>query len=229
MLRSTESGFGAIAREDGQRAARTLDQMQRNILTNTAVLVSMLLFALATLGCSAPRKVWTVSQHAQPNPLSGETEFAMAPLDFDDLLVGEEPEHEYVARKGDDFKEAWLSDKRAMKVLFADQLAAHAAEGGIEMSSTPDDAAFVVQASVTFIGRGYWAGMFRQRAVMMAVVNIMRPNGDLVDQIVVKETTGVHEGYAAFTAGARLRRLAEKLGAHTAIYLRGRAGGRTSS
>ncbi len=200
--------------------------MVRITLEKTLILASSLFLAVAVLGCSTPRKVWTVTQYAHPNPLAGETHFAVVPLDFTDLRVGEELEDDYIARKGEDFKRLWVEDKHAMSALFTEQLTSLAAYRGIRISATPADAPFVIRPSVTFIGRGYFGGPFKKRAVLRAVVDITGPDGELIDQIVVREVVGIPEaGHLNITAGERMRRLAEKLGAHTASYVYGRAFG----
>lgn len=195
-------------------------------LTCRLSLLSVLLLGIAPIvGCSS-HEVWTVTQYAHPNPLEGQTHMAVAPLYFDDLKVGEEREADYVARKGPDFGKKWLDDKQAMNALFVQKLRSNASYRGIRITEADSDAPFVIRPRVTFLQRGYFGGAFRQRARLKAVVEITRPNGDLVDQIVVHEIVEhVEDDHLNITAGARMRRLAEKLGRHTALYVQARVAG----
>jgi hypothetical protein len=191
----------------------------------SVMVVSVVLAAAALAGCSS-HEVWTVTQYAHPNPLVGQTHFAVAPLDFSDLKVGKERESEYVARKGAGFHRKWLDDKQAMNALFVQQLTSRASYRAIRISETASDAPFVIRPRVTYLQRGYFGGAAQQRARLKAVVNITRDNGDLVDQIVVTEIVeNVEDEHLNITAGARKRRLAEKLGAHTAQYVQARVVG----
>ncbi|MBW2523458.1 MAG: hypothetical protein JRI23_04760 [Deltaproteobacteria bacterium] len=180
--------------------------------------------AVSSLGCST-HEVWQVTRYAHPNPLVGQTELGVTPLDFADLKVGEETESEYVARKGGDFRVKWRDDKAVMKALFEQKLRDRASYRGIRFVDV-GDAPFVVHPRVTFLQRGYFGGAVRQRARLKAVVDITTADGRLIDQIVVTEIVeNVEDDRLNITAGARMRRLAEKLGDHTAQYVAARVAG----
>src|SRR5437763_17206830 len=95
------------SRED----ARPLDWQISAMIRRTAVAVFRLFAAAASSGCSPP---WQIVRQTTPDPFLGKTQFALLPVNFTGLRVGEKDEVSYLANKDDDSKRKWAGDKEGI-------------------------------------------------------------------------------------------------------------------
>ena len=87
------------------------------------VLFVVVLAASFLLGCG-PK--WRVITQARPSPLYLKGTFAVLPIDYTGLHVGEKPEAVYLAEKSADQDDNFRQDKVALNEEFAAALMAHA-------------------------------------------------------------------------------------------------------
>src|SRR5215472_13290260 len=101
----------------------------------TATFLLALAIPLALIAGCGPR--WTVVRQATPDPFAGRPEFAVEPLRFDNLVVGDKSEPEYLAGKDNDQRASWQTDKTGMSERFAVGLGG-AGEGIVVNQLRPD-------------------------------------------------------------------------------------------
>jgi len=171
---------------------------------------------LTVVGCGVP---WTVVRQAAPSPLVGKTSFALNPIDFTGLRVGEKDEAGYLAEKDDDSKANWVGDKKGMNDEFAKACAAEASGMGIQVMPG-GKAEFVIQPKVSWIEPGFYAYVAAKASNVQMTVVIQDASGNVVDEITMEHATGASMTNPA--VGNRLRDDAEALGAYMARYLQSR-------
>jgi hypothetical protein len=171
------------------------------------------------LGCSSTTP-WHVLQQSHPNPMTSQDTFVVMPLDYSYLHVGKLPEDDYLARKDEEFRDKWRSDKKAMNAEFTGELVAQALEHGVRVAVPPAEAPFVIHPQVTRIDRGFFRGITHRDSRLKVVAHIVAADGTVVDQIRLSET--VYSTWATATVQVRLRLAARQLGKHVAEYLQER-------
>ena len=80
-----------------------------------------ILFAAVALGVGCG-PAWTVVKQANPNPMSPQKSFAVEPVRFESLKVGEKTEQQYLADKSTkdpQFEAKWKGDLAAIDQMFS--------------------------------------------------------------------------------------------------------------
>lgn len=189
-----------------------------------AVTVSLALLAAPMLG-SGCSPAWVVVRQGAPNPFSATSEFALEPVRFDGLRVGDKPEADYLASKEPQQKEAWRNDLIQINQHFAASLVQSAA--GLKVS--PDPAAapgpFLIKPHVFWVEPGYYAAIASQAATVDATVTITDPQGAPIDEFRVHVVSPVNLVMGVPTNPSvtdRFRECGQKLGEVVAQYLKAR-------
>jgi hypothetical protein len=186
--------------------------MHRRIL----LAVSVALFSLALIGCGPP---WVAVMQTTPNPFVNQSRFSVLPIDFTGLEIGEKPEGLYLSEKDPEQRESFQGDKAGVNEEFTKALMSKARELGIDvvMATGPNDAPFLIRASVPWIEPGYFAGIMGAPSQVRMRLQIMTADGRVLDEIGMKHLTGA--SVLAAASGSRLRKDGEGLGEWTARYL----------
>ncbi len=189
------------------------------------------LFALVSLvaavflsGC-APR--WTVLSQAQPNPFVGKTEFAVLPIDYGGLMVGEKTEEEYLSEKSPEQRASFEADKAAMVRQFEAAMRESAGGDGIHVATAEGEvrAPFIIRPHVIFIEPGFYAVVASGSSQVTMRVRIETAQGQLLDEIEVVHMTNSSNGPSIGgislnpSSGGRLRDDAAEIGDATGEYL----------
>lgn len=185
---------------------------------------SMLIAVLLTLaalvvGCGPP---WQIMRQANPSPFVGQTKFAVLPVNFTGLRVGEKDEAGYLAEKDDESKGKWAGDKLGINTEFTENLISESNSNGISVvpATGPADAPFVVRPAVAWLEPGYYIGIAGSASKVKMTVQITAPDGAVLDEIIIEHSTGPSIQNAA--VGTRLREDGENLGRLMARYLNAR-------
>jgi hypothetical protein len=186
-------------------------------------LVSVLA-AIFMSGCG-PR--WVVLSQAQPNPFVGKTEFAVLPIDFSGLMVGEKTEEQYLSEKTDEQRASFEADKVAMVQKFEAAMRAYASGDGVHVATASGEvkAPFIIKPHVTFIEPGFYAVVASGSSQVTMRVRIETTQGQLLDEIELTHGTNSANGSSIGgislnpSSGGRLRDDAEEIGDAMGEYL----------
>jgi hypothetical protein len=189
-----------------------------------ALSVSLALLAVPALG-SGCGPSWTVVRQAAPNPMSATSEFAIEPVRFDGLRVGDKPEADYLAGKEDQQKEAWRNDLVQVNQHFQASLIQSAS--GLKLTQGPPAAPgpFVIKPHVFWVEPGYYAAIASQAATVDASITITDAQGAPIDEFRVHVVSPVNLVMGVPTNPSvtdRFRECGQKLGEVVAAYLKAR-------
>lgn len=182
----------------------------------------MLLWLLGAGMVSSACTPWVVVRQASPNPLGGQTQFQLQPLNFDGLHVGEKTQAEYLAGKDPGQRASWQADLLAMNQIFAERL--HSNTPGLTIAPVGQAQApgpFTIVPRILFIEPGFYAGVVAASARVRMALQVSGPQG-LLDEI--QAEVAVPANIANAASGQRLRQAAAQLGSIAARYLRERVG-----
>jgi hypothetical protein len=181
--------------------------------------VTVVLFALALIGCGPP---WVVVMQTTPNPLVNAPKFSVLPTDFTGLTIGSKPEALYLSEKDAGQQQSFAADKAGMNEEFVNALIKQAREAGIEvvLGTGPADAPFQIHPSIQWLEPGFYAGIVGKSSQTQMKLQVTTPDGRVLDEIRMKHLTGASLIYAS--SGARLRKDGQGLGEWTAKYLKSR-------
>jgi hypothetical protein len=183
--------------------------------------VTFLIAALGLLaGCAPP---WTVVRQIVPNPMLGQTTFAVMPIDFTGVQVGSGSEGSYLADKDGDSRRSWADDKASMNSLFAGVMTREAREHGIQVVPPSQAAPFAIHPKVVFIEPGFFTVFINQASEVQMFITISTADGMVLDEITVAHATP--STLTTPGVGMRLRDDAEAMGAYAARYLTTRVTG----
>ena len=188
------------------------------LLRRRTFLGSLAIGAGTTLvGCAPP---WKVLVEEPRNPFQGQRVFAVMPLVFEGLEIGDKREIDWLAERDRDQRISFAEDKDAMVARFATGLMAGAHARGILVvpATGPGAAPFLIRASVRFIEPGFFVGVASKNSRTEMDVRFMAPDGRILDEILAHHETRGSFGPEA-SIGGRLRRDAEALGEIVARYL----------
>ena len=150
---------------------------------------------------------------SDPNdPLHGVRNFAVEPVGFNGLTVGDKPEPNYLAEKKPEQQQSWQIDKAEMARLMVDQLAQRVGAVGITLAPPPPGAPppFVLRINVVQIEPGNFNGFFNIATKATMVVDILAPQGQSVGQSPI--TAQVPATLSNPSSGERLRAAGQQLG-----------------
>ncbi len=171
----------------------------------------------ATVGACVP--AWTVIRQAAPNPMAGQNTFAVKPLSFDGLFVGEKTEQEYQSEKSADQQHSWQTDKVEMAQNFVAELRGQAAGLGLSVSAG-GGGKHIVRARVLFIEPGFYAYVAHHPTEVVLRLQVLTEHGAVLDEIEVR--VAVAATMVSPSSGGRLREAGRRLGGIAADYLRHR-------
>jgi hypothetical protein len=181
------------------------------------MVLGLLFGALLLFGCGPS---WQVVTQAVPNPMLGKNGFAVLPIDFTGLRVGDTTEAEWMGQKDQETRASWDGDKKGMTEKFQAELISQAGGEGIQVAPGPAQSSFVVATKITWVEPGVYTGFVNLPSEVEMTVRITTPDGTAVDEIMLK--TRVDASMIDAASGARLRHCAENLGAIVAEYLKTR-------
>ncbi|GAC1352245.1 MAG: hypothetical protein NVSMB1_13210 [Polyangiales bacterium] len=187
--------------------------MRRNTLFPWLLFLMM---ALVSIGCGHP---WRIVRQASPNPMHGQTKFAVEPMHFDSMMVGGKTEATYQSGKTPEQQQGWQADKAGMNGEFFATLLGQADGLQLTQGPPPDAQTFVVRPIVTFVEPGFYAYVAAISTNVKLTVQILGPQG------VLDEFTVENYQQATMTSpssGGRMRSAANVLGRYVAAYLKER-------
>lgn len=192
------------------------------MLRRTFALVAPLAVASLLVGCG-PK--WVVVKQAAPDPFLGQKKFAVLPVDYTGLSVGDKDEASYLAEKDDETRSSWAGDKLGLNDEFAKKLMEEARAAGIEVvkATGPADAPYLIRPHVAWIEPGFYIGISGGASDVKMTLQITSPDGRILDEIQLEHRTGGTVSEAS--TGQRLRSDGEGLGEAAAGYLAFRSTG----
>lgn len=187
---------------------------------NRRTMIAAMMFALAAplAGCGP---MWRPIIQARPNPLYLQGKFAVLPVDYTGLHVGEKTEAEYLSGKSDTQGASFAEDKRALADEFAASLMARASEEGLTvvLGTGPNAAPFQVRPRIQSIEPGFYVGVASGASAVVMDLMITAPDGRLIDHVEITHRS------SDYSTGGRLRKDGKGLGAIAARYLAVRVAG----
>jgi hypothetical protein len=181
------------------------------------MVLGLLFTTLLLCGCGPS---WQVVTQAVPNPMAGKNGFAVLPVDFSGLRVGDKTEAEWMGEKDQETRSSWDGDKKAMNEKFQANLISEAGESGIQVIPGPAQSNFVVAAHITWVEPGVFTGFVNIASEIEMTVKITTGDGKPIDEIMLK--TKYDASMYDPSSGGRLRHCAEALGDIMAAYLKTR-------
>lgn len=181
-----------------------------------ALWILMLCFAPLLAACGHP---WKVAVEASPNPFYGKGRFGVIPVTFNQLIVGDKSESEWMSDKDGDQRASWQEDKGAVNEKFTMGLIESAASESVSVvrATGPSDAPFLIRANVRYFEPGVFTGFFNKDTIIKMTVQITDPTGKVLDEILIERMS-----IASLTnpsSGGRARDAGEQLGRLTGKYL----------
>jgi hypothetical protein len=161
---------------------------------------------------------WIIHSQAAPDPFLNQKAFAVLPIDFAGLQIGDKSEAEYLSGKTADQQVSFNTDKAALNAEYLRELAQVADEAGIRVvpATGPDSAPFLIHPFVGWIEPGYNVVVRSMPSEVRMLVRITAPDGRVLDEIALKSNS------SDYASGSRLRRDGGHLGKTTAEYLKTR-------
>lgn len=186
------------------------------MIRRSLLAVVVALFALVLTGCG-PK--WIVVVQAAPNPFVNQSRFSVLPVDFTGLEIGAKPEAVYLGEKTEEQRESFRGDKAGVNEEFTGALLKQARELGFDvvLATGPNDAPFQIRPSVAWLEPGFYAGIVGAPSQMRMKIQIVLPDGRVLDEIRMEHRTDGSVFNAA--SGTRLRTDGRVLGELTAKYL----------
>jgi hypothetical protein len=188
--------------------------------------------ALALLAGCASRQ-WRVVAQAAPSPFTNQRTFAVTPIDYTGLVVGDMSEAQYLAQKDADTQGKFLGDKAGINEEFTNALISEAKDNDITvtLATGPTSAPFIIRPYVSFIEPGFYAVVASGKSEVRMTVRITAPNGIIFDEIALRHSTDSASGWSIGgislnpSAGGRVRKDGVALGKIVAAYLKERVEG----
>jgi hypothetical protein len=178
----------------------------------------------ALIGCGPP---WHVIVQAAPSPFMGQRKFAVQPVDFSTLRVGNKPEPVYLAEKDEKQRASFAEDKAQLNNRFLEAFREEGIRGGLEIvpATGPADAPFTIRPAIPFIEPGFYVGIASAPSRVEMNVRILTPDGRILDEIALIHGTAPSLGIT-MSSGGRLRSDGEGLGRSLGQYMELRVVGR---
>ncbi|MBW2454562.1 MAG: hypothetical protein JRI68_08630 [Deltaproteobacteria bacterium] len=184
--------------------------MKRSILLSLLALAALCL----TAGCHPP---WQVVRQIVPNPMLGQHDFVIMPIDFAGVQVGSGSEASYLADKDGDSRRSWADDKAMMNQQFASAFRGHAQEDGIRVMPPSQAANFIIHPKVVFIEPGFYTHFVNRGSEVQMFITISAADGTILDELTMAHGTAATMTTAAISF--RLEDDAQSLGRYAARYL----------
>jgi hypothetical protein len=178
-----------------------------------------LLALFVSLFCVACGPRWTVMKQEVPNPFVNQKAFAVEPMHYEQLQVGEKSERDYLSGKDAEQQESWNEDKRSFAQNFSQELSESLPEVQF-LAAAPAAGPFIVRPTITFIEPGYYAYVAARPTEVRMTLELLSPQGAVLDRVLMK--TAVAATMTNPSSGGRLRDAGEALGEQVAAYIRTR-------
>ncbi|HET7544451.1 MAG TPA: hypothetical protein VFK05_31485 [Polyangiaceae bacterium] len=183
--------------------------IQRGILLSCAL--------VAAIGCGAGTVPWRVMSQANPNPVVGQKQFVVAPVDFSTLTVGAKSEAEYLSKKSPEDRQGWEHAKAAFQEEFDKAIRASGTQAGLNITLGASGAPFVIKPKVDYIEPGYYAYVSSSASGVKVTMKIVTAEGKDVDEVLLEHHTSASMGSASVES--RVRADGEGMGAQAAQYI----------
>ncbi|MCK6590429.1 MAG: hypothetical protein L6Q76_22935 [Polyangiaceae bacterium] len=196
--------------------------------TASILVVGLLaVFSVPLSGCGGRHYPWRTIVRASPDPFYMQRRFAVLPVSYEGLQVGDKAESEYLSEKDGEKWQTWQADKAAISERFTQRLIDRAADVGIQVvrASGPQAAPFFIRPHVTWIEPGFYTAFVNKGSEIKMRVQITDVNGLVLDEIAIHqavESSGDIISSAisrTVTSGSRLKQAAEALGDITGQYV----------
>lgn len=161
-----------------------------------------------------------------PNdPLRGVRNFIIEPLAYPALIIGDQPEGVYLARKDDKQRASWEFDKGESAAQYAGVALSLGAQSGLAVAPPPPPGPgfFVLRPLVTFFEPGTFNGFFNKNSAMRVTLQIFNDQAQQVDQ--VELATVVPATLSNPSSGGRMRAAAADLGRQVITMVARRSAG----
>jgi len=188
-----------------------------------SVSAALLLGAATVSGCGP---AWTVVRQAQPSPFNAQSAFAVEPIAFEGLKVGDKNEADYLAEKKPEQVEAWRADLGKLNQAFADTLVKEGKGLQVTAGAAAAPGPYSVKPMVSFIEPGVWAAVVNIPSEVRMTLRIVDGQGTVVDEVStsVKYATQSIMGVPVnVSVTERLNECGKRLGESAAQYLKVRA------
>ena len=199
-------------------------------MRNTKTLAGITLLALAGIGCGP---TWIVIKQANPNPLAGKKDFAVADWSWDGFKVGSRDADrktldEYVNTKKPEDQQKWRDDFAQDQVganeKFKSQIASRGSAMGLNTAASGD--AFTIKTQVRIYEPGFFSpvGFGTRDTEIHVTVQIADGAGAVVDEVhfMGRATPNIYIP----TTGQRIRISAENIADQLGRYLQSRTAGK---
>jgi len=180
---------------------------------------------MMAIGCGGP---WTIVKQANPNPFNAQTQFAVAPVTFNNLKVGKKMEGEWLATKKPETQMSHQNDKASFSARF--QQACVSRAKGLPIQPLVEGApfpGFTVHGNVYWMEPGVYAVVYSISTQVRMMVDIVDPAGQVADQFEVSANVAPQIPFTPivmYTVVDRLNRAAEEVAGRVDQYLRLRTG-----
>lgn len=132
------------------------------------MMVSLLTSTFLAAGCMPP---WFVVRQATPNPLLGQSQFTLHPIDFQSLMVGDKSQGAYLGGKDPEQRAGWQADLVAMNQIFTSRVAS---TPGLQVAPAyPHSTGFSIVPRIVFIEPGFFAGIVSAPTQVRMVLQIV--------------------------------------------------------
>jgi len=185
---------------------------------------TLLLAALAALvalvaGCRPP---YLIVRQAMPNPFLRAQNFSVEPIHFEGMLVGNETEESWMARKTPEQQASYQQDRQAMVDGFVERVASRSPSMNIIAGPPPTPDTFIVRPHMVFLEPGFFAYFVNRATRVRMNVQLLSQQGQVLDEFIVEDAVAANI-YNPSTGG-RMRTAAVHLANYVARYLRDRTG-----
>ena len=170
--------------------------------------------------CAAP---YQMLREARPNPLFGARTFALEPLHYESMVVGDHgmPGATWLAQKKPEQQASFVADEQAMNGAFDAAILQRAGRLQIILGPPPPDgSAFLIRPIVVRYEPGFYAYVASQPTEVELRVQVMTAQGQLIDELAMQST--VYASMGNPSTGGRMREAGDNLGWRLSDYLRHR-------
>ncbi len=172
--------------------------------------MSIMLLSWSSVGCAR----WKVVKSAAPNPFIGHKQFKVEPVDFSEVVA---------AKNG---APKFEKDKLAFSKVYATSLREEA--DGYQWSTEDNADTVTIRSKAMSLDGGISLGITSTNATAHMIVQLVK-GGEVLDEISVKAKASQEDKVKVFgistggyTAAARIKDVAKKLGDYVAGYLESR-------
>lgn len=152
---------------------------------------------------------------AAPNPFTRPgCKLVVESINYDRLMVGEEPLPQYMSEKKAESQDSLQKDLEASSGRFYARITSENSVLTQPKRAAVPDNTFMLRSYMTKWEPGFYAVVASQPAEMNIVVDVVDSGGNVVDEIVVNGAGG-----AGFASGDRMRELADMMGSNVNRYI----------